>query len=131
MSLVFLPVALLSLVLGAALIRMGIRGKTALVDEPGPVFVVPGAVDYLVADAADRTDDVEQIDDADEWAVPELDATPPFTPELISTSVAAEMLGVSAATVRRLVADGELDATRDGRVIRIDRDDVLRLAAVR
>ena len=41
------------------------------------------------------------------------------------------MLGVSAATVRRLVADGELDATRDGRVIRIDRDDVLRLAAVR
>jgi len=130
MSLVFLPVALLSLVLGAALIRMGIRGKTALVDEPGPVFVVPGAVDYLVADAADRTDDVEQIDDADEWAVPELDATPTF-PELISTSVAAEMLGVSAATVRRLVADGELDATRDGRVIRIDRDDVLRLAAVR
>ncbi|MCU1462949.1 MAG: Helix-turn-helix domain [Acidimicrobiales bacterium] len=51
--------------------------------------------------------------------------------ELLSTTDAAGLLGVSPATVRRLVAAGDLAATRDGRVIRIERDEVLRLSAVR
>ena len=47
---------------------------------------------------------------------------------LVSIIVAAEILGISARTVRRLIAAGELDAVRVGRrTIRIKTESIDRL----
>jgi len=39
--------------------------------------------------------------------------------QLMNVTMAADLLGVSAATVRRLVRDGEIPSVRVGRSIRI------------
>ena len=43
-------------------------------------------------------------------------------PQLLTVEQAAERLGVSTATVRRRIKDGELPATKTGRQYRVDAD---------
>jgi excisionase family DNA binding protein len=49
--------------------------------------------------------------------------------ELVSIAQAAELLGLSRDTVRRLLAVGELASVRIGAAVRIPRADVDRLVA--
>jgi excisionase family DNA binding protein len=49
--------------------------------------------------------------------------------ELISIAQAAELLGVSRDTVRRLIAVGELSSMKIGVAVRIPREDVDHLVA--
>jgi excisionase family DNA binding protein len=50
-------------------------------------------------------------------------------PELISIAQAAEVLGVSRDTIRRLLAAGELGSVRIGAALRIPRSDIELLVA--
>jgi excisionase family DNA binding protein len=45
----------------------------------------------------------------------------PQTPDRVSTSQVAEMLGISRVTVARMVRDGRLPAWQIGRAYKIDR----------
>jgi excisionase family DNA binding protein len=111
----FFGVAVLSLTEAAR--RLTSTRPHAVVDNP-PVVPHGDAIEFLLAEVNDRH-------------AASLPARMVHAPELLSTADAAGLLGVSPATVRRLVATGELAATRDGRAIRIDREEVVRLGAVR
>jgi excisionase family DNA binding protein len=92
------------------------RRDVVAIDQPAPPD--ESGIEFLLAAVEDQP-------------VPSLPAPVVAESELLSTTDAAGLLGVSPATVRRLVAAGDLAATRDGRVIRIERGEVLRLSAVR
>ena len=51
-------------------------------------------------------------------------------PELVTVAEVARLMRVSTMTVYRLVKDGELDATRAGRSIRIHADSVRRMLKI-
>lgn len=52
-------------------------------------------------------------------------------PDELTTSSAAELLGVSRPTVMRMIADGELEASKVGSHHRLKREDVLAVLAAR
>lgn len=52
-------------------------------------------------------------------------------PGQLTTTVAAELIGVSRTTVLKMVADGELSHTKVGTHTRLDRDDVLAVRRAR
>ena len=53
------------------------------------------------------------------------DPLPDAGDDFISTADAAEILGVSAGTVRRWVKDGNVGSRRQGRLVFVRRDDIL------
>jgi excisionase family DNA binding protein len=57
-------------------------------------------------------------------AIPTLAALPHTGDVLLTTAVAAEILGISVSGVRRLMGTGVLSAVKVGRAVRFRRDDI-------